>query len=58
MILVLFKLIWQNEERSKIWQHQCQNSEKKKERGERNDVTDMGERKRNFSNDIAKKKKK
>ena len=30
--------------------------ERREDRGERNDVTDVGERKRNFSNDIAEKK--
>ena len=56
MIWVLFKLIWGNEKRSKFQKHHCRNSEKKYERGERNDVTD-GERKRNFGNDIVENKK-
>ena len=59
MIWVLFKLIWGNEERNEFRQHYCPNFEKKsriEERGERNDVTDVGEKKKNFSNDITKTK--
>ena len=58
MIWVLFKLIWENEERSEFCQHHCRNFEKKYERGEKNDVTDVGKRKGNFGNDIAKNKNK
>ena len=43
--MVLFKLIWKNEKRNEFRQHHCQNVEKKREREERNDVTDVGERK-------------
>ena len=55
MIYVLFKLIWENEERSEFRQWCCRNFEKKYERGERNDVTDV-ERKRNFGNNIVENK--
>ena len=43
VIWALFKLIWENNERSKFQQLCCQNSKKKYEKWERNDVME-GER--------------
>ena len=38
VIWELFEVIWENEEKSKFWQHHCRNSNKKYEKGERNEV--------------------
>ena len=49
VIWILFKIIWEIEERSEFRQHHCRNSEKKvRERGERSDVMEVGERKKKF----------
>ena len=53
MLWELFEVIWRNEKRSKFQQYHCQNSNKKYERGERNDVM-AGERKNlNFINEVT-----
>ena len=38
VIWELLEVIWKNEKISKFWQYRCQNSNKKYERGERNEV--------------------
>ena len=49
----LFEVIWRNEKRSKFQQHSCQNSNKKYERGKRNDVMAGVRKNLNFFNEIT-----
>ena len=49
----LFEVIWRNEKRSKFHQHRCQNSNKKYERGKRNDVTAGVRKNLNFVNEVT-----
>ena len=49
----LFEVIWRNEKRSKFQQHRCQNSNKKYERGKRNDVTAGVRKNLNFVNEVT-----
>ena len=58
VIWVLFKLIWENEERSELQQHRCRNSEKKVGEKRKKWCDGCGREKKDFGNDIAKNLKK
>ena len=53
VIWELLEVIWKNEKISKFWQHHCQNSNKKYERGERTDVIVEVRQNLNFSNEVT-----
>ena len=53
MIWELLEVIWKNEKISKFWQHRCQNSNKKYERGERNDLMAEVRKNLNFSKEVT-----